>query len=212
MGITDDDMRWARNEANRLHHIPEPDVIGYNTVDPDLIAAIEFLRLKAGPRSEFYLRSADAPKQAVGTFAAKVVASSLLAWADFVQRGIAEIPAEAQARIAAATDLMEQVESLLQDRHVHPAAPVMLAGAALEELLRSMVDASGAKMTGKPSIGTYADALRAASVITAQEVKDVTSWAGMRNNAAHGQFDQIELANARLMAQAVNLFMQKHVP
>jgi hypothetical protein len=88
----------------------------------------------------------------------------------------------------------------------------MLAGAALEEMLRSMVDASDAKPKGKPAINSYVPALREADVLNAQEVKDVVSWARMKNNAGHGQFDLIELPNARLMAQGINLVMQKHAP
>lgn len=175
-----------------------------------VLPAIEFLRLKAGPRSELYLQAAEAARKAHMHTAVKVARWALETWIELVEDGLVELPVEAQARIAAATDLMEQVETLLADRRVHPAAPVMLAGAALEEMLRSMVDTSGAKIKGKPGINTYASALRALEELTAQETKDITSWAGMRNNAAHGQFDQIELANARLLAQGINLFMQKH--
>jgi hypothetical protein len=160
----------------------------------------------------FYLRAADAAKRLHVASAISGVTNSLLGWADFIRAGLAQIPEEAQTRIAAASDLMEQVETLLQDRRVHPSEPVMLAGAALEELLRSLVDSSGAKPRGKPGINSYTVALREAGALNAQEVKDITSWAGMRNSAAHGQFDQIELPNARLMAQGINLFMQKHTP
>lgn len=212
-GITDDDIDWAVNEAKRLARLHVPGaLVTENDKRGSLVAAVEFLRLKAGSRSEFYLRAADAAKRLHMAAAGSVVAHSLLGWVDFVERGIAEIPVEAQARITAANDLMEQVETLLQDRRVHPAAPVMLAGAALEEMLRSMVDAAGAKPRGKAGLNSYSTALRDADVLSAQEVKDVTSWAGMRNDAAHGRFDLIELPNARLMAQAINLFMQKHAP
>jgi hypothetical protein len=212
-GITDDDIKWAGDEAQRLSVLHQPgSLVMFDDNRESLVGAVEFLRLKAGPRSEFYVRAADAAKRLHTATAVRVVVHSLVGWVDFVRRGIAEVPAEAQARIAAANDLMEQVEALLQDRRVHPAAPVMLVGAALEEMLRSMVDTSGAKPRGKPGINSYATVLREADILSAQEVKDVTSWAGMRNNAAHGQFDQIELPNARLMAQGINLFMQKHAP
>jgi hypothetical protein len=211
-GVTKDDIEWARSEADRLVHLH-----GGRTVLADdkrwaLTEALEFLRLKAGSRSEFYVRAVDAAKRVHMARASEIVAAALIGWVDFVNRGIAEAPVEAQARVAAATDLMEQVETLLGDKRVHPAAPVMLAGAALEEMLRSIVDASGAKPKGKPGINVYATALRQAGVLSAQDVKNVSSWAGMRNQAAHGEFTQIEIANARLMAQGVNLFMQKHTP
>lgn len=207
-GVTEDDLEWARAEADRISSGVASRSLGAGS----LLSAVEFLRLKAGPRSEFYLRAADAEKRAVTVYAAPVVVNGLRGWADFVDRGLAELPVEAQARVAAATDLMEQVEQLLGDRRVHPAAPVMLAGAALEEMLRSLVDTVGTKPKGKPGINSYANALREAGALTQQDVKNVTSWAGMHNDAAHGDFEQIELPNARLMAQAINLFMQKYGP
>lgn len=207
-GVTNDDLDWARAEAERL-------TLGMADRSLDmgsLLPAVEFLRLKAGPRSEFYVRAREAANHRSPVYGAPVVVHGLRGWADFVDRGLAEMPVEAQARVAAATDLMDQVEQLLQDRRVHPAAPVMLAGAALEEMLRSLVDTAGAKPKGKPGINSYATALREAGVITQQDVKNVTSWAGMRNDAAHGDFAQIELPNARLMAQGINLFMQQYAP
>jgi hypothetical protein len=214
-GITGENIEWAQGEAQRLRGVAHTPITDSSTMASHrggLVGAIEFLRLKAGVRSEFYLRAADAVKRFHVGAAAAVVAEALLAWVDFAERGIAEVPVEAQARVAAATDLMEQVEQLLQERRVHPAAPVMLAGAALEEMLRSMVDTAGAKPKGRAGISSYTNALREVGAISAQEVKDLASWAGMRNNAAHGDFGQIELPNARLMAQGINLFIQKHSP
>jgi hypothetical protein len=43
---------------------------------------------------------------------------------------------------------------------------------------------------------------------SAQEQKDVTSWAGHRNEAAHGEFDKLSHDRARLMVDGINLFMQ----
>jgi hypothetical protein len=211
VGITESDIEWAEAEVERLGEVHAPgSIVPFNQGRAHLIDAVEFLRLKAGPRSEFYLRALDASKRMHSSDAFTMVRFALDGWIEFARRGLVDLPVEAQYRQAAATDLMEQVERLLQDKKVVPAAPVMLAGAALEELLRSMIDRAGLKPRAKPSIGTYATALRAAELITAQEMKDVTAWAGLRNDAAHGHFDRIELANARLMQQGVNPFMQKH--
>lgn len=106
---------------------------------------------------------------------------------------------------------MEQVESLLSDAGSYPAASVMLAGAGLEELLRGLVESSGTSLVGKPGISTYAEALRKADLITRQEKKDIESWAGKRNDAAHGHFELVSDRNsARLMVDAINLVMQRH--
>lgn len=140
-------------------------------------SSIEFLRIHAGG-TDFYSHIDDLFTTQVGANAALLgVADLLERWTAFHQSGMtAAIPFAAQARIEAATDLMEQVQLLLDDSQVHPAAPVMLAGAALEEFLRSMLAAHPeATVTGKPALNSYSQALAAAGVLSKQDVKDITS-------------------------------------
>jgi hypothetical protein len=118
-------------------------------------------------------------------------------------------PYAVRVRQEAATDLMEQVHTLLDDGKVHPAAPVMLAGAALEEVLRALALAGPVQPKGKPGMESYANALRTAEIISQQQRKDITSVSGLRNKAAHGDFDGIQLTNAQLMAQQVNLLLSQ---
>jgi hypothetical protein len=206
-GITQDDFSWATTEAVRLRSLGDS-LLSVRNQRGELGRAVEFLRLKAGQRSHFYTGAVDVAKWAAVDRAGGVIADLLDGWVDMAQRGYVDAPHEVAARVTAATDLMEQVELLLADRRVHPAAPVVLAGAALEEYLRSIVAATGATVKGKPGISSYAAALRASDELTAQEVKDVTAWAGLRNSAAHGEFAPISTEGARLMTQGVNLFMQ----
>jgi AcrR family transcriptional regulator len=145
-----------------------------------------------------------------GPAALRRVADVLDAWVQFVRDGLADMQAfPVRARLEAATDLMEQVQQLLEDPRVHPAAPVVLAGAALEEFLRSRVNAVNAEVSGRPSISTYASALRSSGDLSAQDVKDVTAWAGQRNEAAHGNFDLLSRARAQIMIDGINLFMRQ---
>jgi len=138
------------------------------------------------------------------------VADVLEAWVQFVQDGLEAVPSfRVRARMEAATDLMEQVQQLLDDSNTHPAAAVVLAGAALEEFLRSRVDAVAALLTGRPGISAYANALRKSEYLSAQDVKDVTAWAGQRNEAAHGQFERLSRARAQIMVDGINLFMRQ---
>lgn len=214
-GITRDDVAWAqqkiaqlRSGEGALDHI-----LGHSDASRVMVECVEFLRLKVGPKSALHWQASRAVTKAYATaYAMELVGAAMEAFVAMHRDGQLSIPVEAQARVAAATDLMEQVEALLDDRRVHPAAPVMLAGAALEEMLRSMVVANSSTVKGKPGINSYASALRTDDVISAQEAKDISSWGGLRNHAAHGEFEQIQLPNARLLAQAVNLFMQKHAP
>jgi len=136
------------------------------------------------------------------------LAELLSGWGQYTQAGMADrISPAARARVDAATDLMEQVQILLDDTRVHPAAPVMLAGAALEETLRSLTITLSAMVKGKPGIQSYAEALRAGGVLNAQQVKDITSWGGQRNEAAHGEFDKLTRQRAQIMVDGINFFM-----
>jgi hypothetical protein len=196
-------VEWARQEAARLRRLTSP--VGSTT---ETAAAVELLARYA-PGSVFY--EIAAAHTSYNDLKISYVAGALEQWVRFCEEGLATgLPFAAQARVEAASDLMDQAEQLLEDASIHPAATAMLIGAALEELLRSMCIAESVTWVGKPGIGSYADALRAQDLISKQDVKDITSWGGQRNDAAHGEFDLIEKLRVRLMADGVNLFMQRH--
>ena len=64
------------------------------------------------------------------------------------------------------------------------------------------------RLAGLASITAYTLALQTANALDRQTVKDITAWGGLRNSAAHGEFDAIDIQRARLMADGINLFMQ----
>jgi hypothetical protein len=84
----------------------------------------------------------------------------------------------------------------------------MLAGAALEEMLRAEVAAAGLSVNGT-GMNSYAQALRANGTLTGQDLKDITAWAGQRNDAAHGNFAVLSKERAHLLADGINLFMRQ---
>jgi hypothetical protein len=110
------------------------------------------------------------------------------------------------------SDFLDQATTLLNTKEVHPAAPTMIVGAALEEFLRNWVEEAGLSLQGKkPSIDAYAKTLREGDKITKQDLKDITSWAGLRNHAAHGEWNEVGDKNRiGLMLEGVNLFMRKY--
>lgn len=200
---------WAEGEAGRL--VLEAN--SYDSYEPTagsveahgkVSGALEFLRLYA-PGSAFEERARTCMTGGFAKDALIGVARCLEQWATMTRNGlVAGQPYEVRARVEAATDLMEQVQSLLSDAEVHPAAPIVLAGAALEELLRSMIEAGPHEVKGKAGLNAYATALQLAGDLNRQEHKDVTSWAGLRNDAAHGRFDGLSRARAQLMVDGVN--------
>ena len=172
--------------------------------------AVELLRQYAGESSIFFKNaqqriSSNERSPASGVYE---LSDLLEEWAAALEDGLLDMPAHLRgARALAANDLMEQVGLLLADKHVHVAAPMVLAGAALEELLRAMVEFHDLSPSGQPGLQSYAQALRAQGVLSVQQVKDVTQVAGLRNLASHGVFDDLSRSNAQLMAQQVNLLL-----
>lgn len=196
-----DPVEWARKEAERL---------GAGGAAP--AAARQFLRDQSGPNSAF-VELAEMYSIG-GSKAAACTAAALKEWTEYVEAGLAkQVPEATRFRVEAATDLMEQVQQLLEGETVHPSAPMMLAGAALEEFLRGLVaHHPEATISGTRSITRYADTLRSAEAISRQDKKDLDSLAGDRNAAAHGRFDETSWDRARLMVDRVNLFMAHHKP
>lgn len=176
-------------------------------------AGLEFLRQHAGGDSE-WLRRATIAYESDGNRSSMesgvhAIGEILRLWAAQVAIGATRLPAEfgESIRAVASTDVMEQVRRLIVDHDVHAAAPIVLAGAALETALRGAVAQLDLPVAGRPSISAYSGALRARDVITKQDAKDLEQMAGLRNAAAHGQFDQLSIERAGLMEQQVNLFL-----
>jgi hypothetical protein len=88
----------------------------------------------------------------------------------------------------------------------------VIIGASLEQFLLNWIEESQLpKPDSKPSIDSYARILREAEYISKQDVKDITSWAGLRNDAAHGMWENVNDVNrVKLMADGVGLFIRKY--
>ena len=208
---------WARAEALTLRVRAQDEDVTQGMgraveARPKAAAALEFLRVNA-PDTSFYTAAyweLSESGSASAKNALRRVAELLEDWANYVEAGLAgALPFPARARLTASTDLMEQVQQLLDDNQMHPAASIVLAGAALEEFLRARVVAQGATVNGKPGIAAYASALRTIGELSTQDIKDITAWAGQRNEAAHGQFDKLSRERAQIMVDGINLFMRQ---
>ncbi|RJX28606.1 MAG: hypothetical protein C4531_11505 [Desulfurivibrio sp.] len=178
-----------------------------------LAEALEFLRIYAGEKSSFYKSLSTIDQKGRGKYVMKYVATDLEAFIRFVQNGLHQgISIERQAQIDVVSDFLEQANNLLNSKEVHPAAATMVIGAALEEFLRNWIEESGLSLGNKrASIDSYAKMLREENYITKQDAKDITSWGGLRNHAAHGEWDEVkDKSRVSLMLEGVNLFMRKY--
>ncbi|MCH7564878.1 MAG: hypothetical protein IH968_13760 [Gemmatimonadetes bacterium] len=180
-----------------------------------LAEARELTRLTVGERSGFFRQLSELKVTGNDVYLKESVASILEAFAQSIEQGWVEgISLRRQAEIDVVSDFLDQAQQLLDDKKVHPASPAVLVGAALEEFLRNWVEEQGLPLGGKNrGIDAYATTLRKADLISKQDVKDITSWGGTRNHAAHGEWDQVsDPARVRLMLEGVNLFMRKYGP
>jgi hypothetical protein len=174
----------------------------------------EFLRLYGGPKNSFLdsVKRWD-PRDVDEEYASEKVYSILESFLDYVNSGLLEeISPERKAQLDVVSDYLEMSNSLLETKGVHPAAPAVLIGATLEEFLRTWIESASLSLGNKkPGLENYSQVLREADLITKQDGKDITSWAGIRNHAAHGEWDEVsDKSRITLMLEGVNLFMRKY--
>ncbi len=175
--------------------------------------ALEFVRVYAGERSSFYAIL----KAALPTWSNSLLSThttrAMSAYVRYLENGLGDgLSIERKARNDVVSDILEQAHALLETPGVHPAAPAVLIGAALEEYLRTWIEDENVDRKGKKSsIDSYATALREADLIKKQDSKDITSWAGLRNHAAHGDWSEVDdKKRIALMLEGVNLFMRTY--
>jgi len=176
-------------------------------------AALYFLDRFAGGDSQWMVRGHAAfeeNKHSMET-GARELGDVLREWADQVEAGIVPVrQVDAQgARGVASSDLMHQVQVLMGERDIHPAAPIVIAGAALEVALRSAVEELDLPRPPKPSISSYTGSLRSAGLLSVQDVKDIDQMGGLRNAAAHGNVEDLDAERAELMERQVNRLLRR---
>ncbi len=178
-----------------------------------LAEATEFLRVYAGEKSAFYIHLSEIRRGASPGAIRIYVKSELEGFVRYVENDLlGSISMQRKLQIDIVSDFLEQAEILLSSKQVHPAAPAVVIGAALEEFLRNWVGETGLDLQeAKPSLDAYAKALREADLITKQDMKDITSWTGLRNHAAHGVWAEVDdKQRVQLMLEGVNLFFMKY--
>ena len=209
------DMTWRQSDHGYGGYWQADDRSITPRIAARAVAALEFFRQYAGEES-FWTQRAMAVYESKGDnqsleSGARAVGDLLRAWAGQVEAGIVEIAgSRAWAEIGiVSTDVMSQVRRLLEDRAAHPAAAIVLCGAALEIALRAVVQARSLTPPQRPTLNALTGALRQADLITVQDVKDLEQCAGLRNAAAHGDFDSLSHERAGLMEQQTNVLLRR---
>jgi hypothetical protein len=170
----------------------------------------EFLRTYAGPKSSFVEQASQAGGYA--SYQVGQLTAVLDSFIEYLKSGLhAGLSPQRRAQIDVVSDILGQADQVLANDKYHPADAAVLIGASLEEFLRNWVEAEGLLIGEvKPGIDAYCKALRGAELVSKQDAKDITAWAGIRNHAAHGEWEQVADRNRiRLMLEGVNLFMRQ---
>lgn len=196
-------IRHARRISNELN----------SDLHGSIAQAKEFLDNYAGPNNSFLKSIQEISQTANRSFAHQKTKSVLESFVKYVENDLLRsISLEREIQIETISDYLEQAESLLNNKKVHPAAPAVIIGASLEEFLRNWLEEEGVDfLLIKPSLDAYCKELRIKELISKQDVKDITSWGGTRNDAAHGHWENVDDRNRiKLMLEGVNLFMRKY--
>ncbi len=106
-------------------------------------------------------------------------------------------------------DMLEMAEHMFTTPGYHPAAAAMLCGAVLENTLKRLCDAKGIPRN-RDGIDTLNTKLHAAGVYNAFTRDSVTAWRRPRNDADHGDFDQVHANDVRSMLDGVRKFVAEH--
>lgn len=125
---------------------------------------------------------------------------------------ISSVSYQRRIKIEVVNEYLLQAEDLLELGEFHPAPAAVLIGASLEEFLRNWVSDENLNLgSNRSSIDGYAKSLKENEHITKQEYKEITAWAGLRNDAAHGKWNSVEDRDKiSIMLKGVSLFIKQH--
>ncbi|EIJ37071.1 hypothetical protein JoomaDRAFT_0003 [Galbibacter orientalis DSM 19592] len=179
------------------------------------LLSLQFVRNYIGKDTEFYNSLLNYNKNYSDlAYSKKIEASSVLSSV----KGYLKLNLDLKKsqsynlKIDIISDFLNQAVNLANDKKYHPAASAILLGASLEEFLKQLcgqkeVDISEIKKTIDP----ISQKLKKENIITKQDFKDINSWVGLRNDATHGNFDEVNDRKRVLNAiEGVNLFMRKY--
>ncbi len=172
--------------------------------------ACEFLRVYGGKNNQF-LATLNRVSYVNRAERFNGVKRILQGYIRYLEKGLSSsLSPERQTQIETVGDFLSQAEDILSQAKLHNAVAVVLIGASLEEFLRGWCEAEQLKPQ-QLSIDGYMKALKDEDLINKQDIKDITGWAGLRNDAAHGHWDKVsDYSRADIMLKGVRLFIQSY--
>jgi hypothetical protein len=179
------------------------------------ILTLQFVKNYIGEKTEFYNSLLNFTKRYSDIYYNKVVeAKSVLASIkNYLNLDLDfEKSHDYILKIDIINDFTNQAVHLANDKKFHPAASAILLGASLEEFLKQLAERRNVNLEDvKKTIDPISRKLYDQSIITKQDLKDITSWAGLRNDATHGNFEDVnDRKRIQNALEGVNLFMRKY--
>ena len=111
------------------------------------------------------------------------------------------------------SDFLEMAEHLLKENYKDAAAVII--GSVLEDTLRKLADANGiptVNSSGKKlTMDPLNNELVKPGVYNKLVQKQITSWADLRNNAAHGHYGQYDKKQVEMMLLFTQDFCSRHL-
>ena len=109
------------------------------------------------------------------------------------------------------SDFLEMAGHLVEKGYKDAAA--VLAGSTLEVHVRKLCDKHGVMTTsaGRPkNAETLNMELVKADAYTKLDQKNLTAWLGLRNNAAHGEYNEYTQDQVKLLIDSIRDFISRH--
>jgi hypothetical protein len=160
-----------------------------------------------GPDSEYHKNFALQTRSA-GSTAARIGVGILTSLREDVASGNLRRTADLVAG-EVFSDFLEMAGHLLTAGYYVPAAS--LVGAVLEEGLRRLAGAKQVKVAAEDDVSALNNRLASKNVYSLLVRKQVDLWAGIRNAADHGHFDQIKPGVVAAMHSGVEQFLAEQL-
>lgn len=200
-------LKRATDASGYGRHVPSADFAALRT------AALSFIERVFGREHPHY-REFDSSVEDVNHYYVERALGILRAVRDELQGGWL-VTARGLISAEVFADFLEMAEHLLEEDYKDAAA--VMIGSVLEEHLRQLASREGITLTEVRKGRTVRKKaellnaeLRKAGVYNALDQKNVTSWLGLRNNAAHGEYDQYIKDQVVLLLGSVRDFIARN--
>jgi hypothetical protein len=160
--------------------------LSYFDVSDIVTRTAHLVQSATGPKSAYAVQVQNARKEKGQIAQFLAVAGVLQAFHfDLAEGHVGNIRHEVETIVV--SEILSQARKLRKQKGVHPAAAIMVAGAATEEFLRNWCAERSLVVAEKQrSISAFAAALRKDHAIDLPTERRIQSWADYRNDAAHG--------------------------